>query len=103
MTVMVSDSRVMTMEEMAAFLVSSETLSFRGETRQETYAWVENTLRKYRYTLRSRAEKGRLRRYVGKMTGYSRCAPEAGPPEGERAERGVRPGLPAGRQAGSTH
>jgi len=45
MTVMVSDSLVMTMEEMAAFLGSSGTLSFRGETRQDTYASVEKTLR----------------------------------------------------------
>ncbi len=44
---MVSDSRVMTMEEMPAFLGSSETLCFRGEEQQETYAWVEKTLRKY--------------------------------------------------------
>ncbi len=42
---MVSDSLVMTMEEMAAFLGSSGTLSFRGETRQDTYASVEKTLR----------------------------------------------------------
>ena len=99
---MVSDSRVMTMEEVAAFLGSSETLSFRGKMRQETYAWAENTLRTYGYSSLSRAEKGLLREYVRKMSGYSRCAPEAGPPEGEHAERGVRPGLPAGRQAGST-
>jgi hypothetical protein len=44
MTVMVSDSRAMTIEEMAAVLESSGTLSFRGETRRETYAWVEKTL-----------------------------------------------------------
>ena len=68
---MVSDSRVMTREELAAFLGSSGTLSFRGETREETYAWVERTLRRYRYSTRPRAEKGLLRRYVGKMTGYS--------------------------------
>jgi len=71
MTVMVSDSRVMTIEEMAAFLGSSGTLSFRGETRTETYAWVEKTLRKYGYSSLPRAEKGVVRRYVGKMTGYS--------------------------------
>ena len=71
MTVMVSDSRVMSMEEMAAFLESSGTLGFRGETRRETYAWVERTLRRYRYSSRSRADKGLVRRYLGKMTGYS--------------------------------
>ncbi len=68
---MVSDSRVMTIEEMAAFLRSSGTLSSRGETREETYAWVEKTLRQYRYISRPRAEKGLLREYLRKMTGYS--------------------------------
>ncbi len=48
----------MTIEEMAAFLGSSGTLNFRGETRTETYAWVETTLRKYRYTSLARTEKG---------------------------------------------
>ncbi|MBC7220668.1 hypothetical protein H5T55_04255, partial [Candidatus Bipolaricaulota bacterium] len=71
MTVMVSDSRVMTIEEMAAFLGSSGTLSFRGEARAETYAWIETTLRKYGYSSLPRADKGVVRRYVGKMTGYS--------------------------------
>ncbi|MCR4392630.1 MAG: integrase [Candidatus Acetothermia bacterium] len=71
MAVMVSDSRVMTMEELAAFLASSGTLRFRGQTRQATYAWVEKTLRKYGYISRSRADKGLLRQYLGKMTGYS--------------------------------
>jgi len=71
MTVTVSDSRVMTIEELRAFLKSSGTLSFRGKTRQETYAWIEKTLRQYKYTSRSRAERGLLQQYLGKMTGYS--------------------------------
>jgi len=41
---MVSDSRAVTIKEMAAFLGSSGTLSFRGEARRETCAWVEGTL-----------------------------------------------------------
>lgn len=73
MVVTVSDSRVMTMEELAAFLQSSKTLSFRGKTRQETYAWIEETLRVYGYGSRPRAEKGLLRQYLGKMSGYSRA------------------------------
>jgi len=73
MVVTVSDSREMTMEELAAFLRSSTTLRFRGKTRRETYAWIEKTLRTYGYAARSRAEKGLLRQYLGKMTGYSRA------------------------------
>ena len=73
MTVTVSDSRVMTMEELAAFLKSSKPLCFCRATRQETYAWVEKTLRQYKYTSCSRAERGLLRQYLGKMTGYSKA------------------------------
>jgi len=32
---------------------------------------VEKTLRQYRYSTRSRTEKGLLRKYLGKITGYS--------------------------------
>lgn len=71
MTVTMSDSRVMTSEELRAFLNSSGTLSFRGKTRQETYAWVEKTLCQYKYPSRSRAEKGLLRQYLAKITSYS--------------------------------
>ncbi|MBC7221322.1 hypothetical protein H5T55_07675, partial [Candidatus Bipolaricaulota bacterium] len=60
----------MTIEEMAAFLGSSRTLSFRGKTRQETYAWVEKILRKQVH-LASKGGEGGVRRYLGKMTGYS--------------------------------
>jgi len=44
MTVMMTDSRVIAMKELAAFLESSVALSFRGEMRREIYAWVEKTL-----------------------------------------------------------
>ncbi len=68
---MVSDKRVMTMEELAAFLLSSETVSFTRKSRSETYAWIEKTLRRYDYRSRPRCEKGLLRQYLEKMTGYS--------------------------------
>ncbi len=71
MAVMVSDKRVMTMEELAAFLLSSETVSFTRKSRGETYAWIEKTLRRYDYHSRPRCEKGLLRQYLEKMTGFS--------------------------------
>lgn len=71
MTVMVSDTRVMTMEELGAFLLSSGNVSFRRKSRSETYAWIEKTLRRYGYPSRPRHEKGLIRQYLEKMTGYS--------------------------------
>lgn len=58
MTVLVSDSRAMTIEEMAAFLGFRGTLSLRGEARAETYTWVETTRRKHRHSSLPRADKG---------------------------------------------
>ncbi len=70
---MVNDAGVMTMEELATFLESSDAVTFKGRSRKENYAWIEGTLRRYKYTSRARAEKGLLRRYLEKMTGYSQA------------------------------
>ncbi len=59
---MMDDARVMTMEELAAFLESSDAATFKGRSRKENYAWIELTLRRYGYEALPRAEKGLLRR-----------------------------------------
>ncbi len=68
---MLSDTRLMSMEELAAFVASSAPLSFRRGSRAECYAWVGRTLQRYGYRSRSKAEKGLVRKYIQKMTGYS--------------------------------
>lgn len=71
MNLIMSDSRKMSMEELEAFIRSSQGISFSGQSREESYAWIERTLRHYGYLKCSRQDKGILRRYLGKMTGYS--------------------------------
>jgi len=66
-----SQTGVMSMEELQIFLNSSGSLKFNGYSRTETYAWIEKTLRQYKYLARSRVEKGLLRQYLRKVTGYS--------------------------------
>ncbi len=68
---MMNDTRVMSMEELQVFLRSSGSLKFNGYSRTEAYAWIEKTLRQYKYLARPRAEKGLLRQYLRKMSGYS--------------------------------
>ena len=68
---MMNDTRVMSMEELQAFLNSSGGLKFNGYSRTETYAWIEKTLRQYHYLARPRAQKGLLRQYLRKVSGYS--------------------------------
>lgn len=68
---MMTDNRVMSIEELKALLSSSRVLTFKGNSRQEIYAWTERTLRSYHYLSRPRSEKGVLRCYMRKMTGIS--------------------------------
>lgn len=69
---MLKDSRPMRMDELRAFLRSSAALTFSGQSRAKTYEWIERTLRTYGYLSRPRAEKGLVRQYLEKMTGFSR-------------------------------
>ncbi|MBI3477362.1 MAG: integrase, partial [Acidobacteria bacterium] len=61
----------MSIDELRAFLRSSQALVFSGRSRTQTYAWIERTLRQYEFLHRPRAEKGLLRQYVQKLTGLS--------------------------------
>ena len=68
---MMTDARVMSIDELKAFLSSSDVLTFKGNSREETYGWIERTLRTYSYFSRPRSEKGLIRSYMQKMTGMS--------------------------------
>ena len=71
MNLIMRDSRLMSSDELRSFLRSSEALVFKGSSRTETYAWIEKTLRDYKYLSQPRAEKGLLRQYLSKTTSYS--------------------------------
>lgn len=68
-----NDSGKMSLEQIRAWLVASEPVEFSGQSREETYQWVEQTLRAQDYGRLARAEKGLVRRYIAKMTGLSRA------------------------------
>jgi len=42
---MMVDKRVRKIDELKAFLASSEVFTFKGTSREEIYAWIECTLR----------------------------------------------------------
>ena len=68
---MLTDARMMSIDELKAFLASSDVLTFKGNSREETYAWIERTLCTYGYLSRPRSEKGLIRSYMQKITGMS--------------------------------
>ncbi len=67
-----NDGRLQTVEQVRQFLEGSEAVEFRGLTAKEKYYWIEEVLIRFRYHRLKRAEKGVIRRYVQKVTGYSR-------------------------------
>jgi len=38
---MMTDARAMSIDKLKAFLVSSDVFTFKGNSREETYAWIE--------------------------------------------------------------
>jgi len=73
LTIHVQEGKELSLEQIRAFLESSEELRFKGQRRAEVYAWVTRTLREQGYAHQGRAGKGLLRQYLGKMTGLSRA------------------------------
>src|SRR5450756_791043 len=63
----------MSLEQIRAFLQASEEIRFVGKNRKEIYSWVGQTLVGQQYHILRKEEKGRLRCYLGKMTGLSRA------------------------------
>jgi hypothetical protein len=59
--------------EIEAFLAASDSVRFVGSSREELYKWVERVLCHHEYVLQKRREKGLLRGYVERMTGFSRA------------------------------
>ena len=67
-----NDERLQTIEQVRQFLEGSEAVEFRGLTAKEKYYWIEEVLIRFRYHRLKRAEKGVIRQYIKKVTGYSR-------------------------------
>jgi len=67
-----NDERLQTIEQVRQFLEGSEAVEFRGLTAKEKYYWIEEVLIRSRYHRLKRGEKGVIRQYIKKVTGYSR-------------------------------
>jgi len=67
-----NDERLQTIEQVKQFLEGSEAVEFRGLTAKEKYYWIEEVLIRFRYHRLKRGEKGVIRQYIKKITGYSR-------------------------------
>lgn len=62
-----------TLAQVRAFVSGNEPISFTLEDRLAAYGWITDTLRQFGYGRRKRPDKGVLRQYLLKVTGFSRA------------------------------
>lgn len=62
-----------TLDQVRAFLDGSTAVSFEPPASADRYGWLEATLRQFGYERLKRADKGLLRAFLLKVTGYSKA------------------------------
>ncbi len=67
------DTHLKTLAEVRDFLAGSGGFEFAQTGREDAYAWVETTLRQLGYLRLGKADKGTVKAYVEKVTGFSRA------------------------------
>jgi len=67
-----NDRNLQTIEQVRQFLGGSEAIEFRALSVAEKYNWIEEVLVRFSYHRLKRTEKGVIRRYIERITGYSR-------------------------------
>jgi transposase len=73
LTTSVHEAEKLSLEQIQAFLLSSEGIHFAGEKPEQGYRWMERVLCHRRYHQQGRWARGLVRRYLEKMTGLSRA------------------------------
>jgi len=68
-----NDESLQTIQQIRQFLQGSATLEFGGISIEERYHWIETVLVRFKYLQLERADKGVIRRYLEKVSGYSRA------------------------------
>ena len=73
MVIMMNDSKLNSINQIKSFLSETEAVEFKKKSKKEAYCWIEETLSRFHYVILSKKEKGLIRRYLMKITGYSRA------------------------------
>ena len=73
MIVQLDTHRLQTLGQVREFLDGSQEIDHRPQTRTEAYAFVAETVQRFDYAGRSKADKGLLRRFLTKATDLSRA------------------------------
>ena len=73
MIVTLQTAGLQTVAQVRAFVEGNAPVSFTLTDRTAAHLWMTETLQRFRYQHRTRADKGVLRRYLAKVTGLSRA------------------------------
>ena len=65
-----NDTHLETIEEIEAFLAGTQSVELIIEGKADRYEWIQRTLIRLNYLQLSKAKKGVVMQYLGKMTGY---------------------------------
>jgi len=71
MTLSMHNTRHLTIQEIKRILTATSALNFQALKREETYQWMEDMLRRTHYRKLVKPDKGVIRSFLLKMTGYS--------------------------------
>ena len=69
MTITMNDECIVSVAQLFGIVREGLPVLFSGKDRAETYAWIESTLTRFRYSTESKENKGIIRRYLIQMTG----------------------------------
>jgi len=73
MRVIMDDRRLQKIEQIRQFLEGNHEVEFEPALGEDKYQWIESVLRRFRYAGLRRTQKGLIRQYLRKVTGYSRA------------------------------
>lgn len=72
MTIYMNDTKLTALHEVQQFLNGTLTCNFHVKTTQESYLWIKETLVKFKYSKQEKQEKSLIKKFIQKVTGYSR-------------------------------
>ena len=73
MIVNLDTHRVKTLDDVWVFVASSKSFHFTVAEREAAYPWIEATLRQLGYKTLGKTDKGLVKAYLEKATGFTRC------------------------------
>mgnify|MGYP000406838644 CR=1 FL=1 len=71
MTITMNNTRQLNIPEIKYLLTATRLLTFKAASKTEAYQWTEQLLRATRYWRLTKKERGVVKAYIKKMTGYS--------------------------------